>query len=301
MFTKERKKSKELKILQALDHRMILPEKEKLQLVNLVKGLEGEIELDRWLGKLEIDCLILNDLLFEMNNTHFQIDSLLITEDTIYAFDAKNYEGEFYYEGGRLKTLAGNEVKDPLLQLRRSETLMRQMLKSINSNLSLEAYDVFTNPEFTLWQAPLNQPIILPTKINRFMKKINNKHSRLNSNHKKLAEKLMSLNLPESPYIRLPSYEYDQLEKGIHCGTCQFPLRPHKGRTLICENCSTVESTESAVLRAVDEFRLLFPKKKITTSSIHEWCNFIVSRKIIQRILMNYLHLNREGKMSYYD
>ena len=57
----------------------------------------------------------------------------------------------------------------------------------------MEAHLVFINPEFALYQTPLDQPIILPNQLNRFMKKLNKTTSKLTSKHTQLAEKLISL------------------------------------------------------------------------------------------------------------
>ena len=38
----------------------------------------------------------------KINNTTFQIDTLIIISETIYFFEVKNYEGDYYYESDRL-------------------------------------------------------------------------------------------------------------------------------------------------------------------------------------------------------
>ena len=44
---------------------------------------------------------------------------------------------------------------------------------------------------------------------------------------------------------------------------------------LTCETCGNVENWEVAVLRSVEEFKLLFPGRKITTNRVYEWCGGI--------------------------
>ncbi|HAF0292697.1 TPA: NERD domain-containing protein, partial [Salmonella enterica subsp. enterica serovar Typhimurium var. 5-] len=87
---------------------------------------------DDWMNALEPEHLILNDLLLEVNGSLFQVDSLVIFQDMIYLIDVKNHEGDYYYDSsGKLWTIFGKEVKDPLLQLKRSESLMRQLLHTL--------------------------------------------------------------------------------------------------------------------------------------------------------------------------
>src|SRR4051794_4566550 len=95
---KPRNEPEELKLLRLLNSRMVLSEEDKHLLRNVQKGLDGEHHFDSKLEKLTCENIILNDLLFELNHTAFQIDSLLITSKILYLFEVKNYEGDFYLE-----------------------------------------------------------------------------------------------------------------------------------------------------------------------------------------------------------
>src|SRR5690625_5694810 len=98
MLYKQRKKPYELKVLEYLDTRMLLSRKERQYYFSLKKGYEGEVLFDSLTEKLQCECFILNDLLLNSNNNTFQIDSLIITSDTIYLFEVKNHAGDYYYE-----------------------------------------------------------------------------------------------------------------------------------------------------------------------------------------------------------
>ena len=87
--------------------------------------------------------------------------------------------------------------------------------------MKVEAYVIFINPQFTLFNAPEGLPFILPTQLTSFMKKLNNKPAKLNNQHKKLAQALVSLHQTEtSVNPSLPLYSFAQLEKGISCKKC---------------------------------------------------------------------------------
>lgn len=292
--------SAELKILTSLYTRDSLSITDKQSYFNKLKGYEGELEFDVWLENLEIECLIVNDLLLEVNSTLFQIDSLIIFQETLHLFEVKNIEGDYFYEGKRLKTIAGTEIKDPLLQVSRSESLLRQLLRNLGSNINVEAHLVFINPEFALYQAPLEQSIILPNQLNRTMKKLNKTKSKLTNKHTNLAEKFISLHQTTSPYTRLPVYEYEGLHKGIICNNCGTVIEEHQGRSVICPQCEARESDESAIMRSVEEFKLLFPERRITSNGISEWSNHLFSKKTIRRILRKNLNMVGNSKMCYY-
>lgn len=170
MILKERTESEELLIMRSLNSRMKLTEKEKIHYQNLEKGFEGERQFDLLTQNLAEERYIINDLLFEVNNSYFQIDSLIISQGVIHLFDIKHFQGEYFIESDKLFSVkTKREYKNPVTQLIRSATLFRQLLQNLNQKYLVEPAVIFNNPEFTLYQAPLNQPIILPTRLNSFM------------------------------------------------------------------------------------------------------------------------------------
>jgi hypothetical protein len=301
MILKKRVKSEELKMLDWLAPRMGFTEKEKQRHYSLRKGFEGEIKFDRWMENLEIEHLTLNDLLLEVGGTTFQIDSLVIVQDTILVFEVKYYEGDYYYEGERLKKINGSEIKDPLLQLKRSISLLRQLFESLGFHLMIEPSVVFINPEFTLYQSPKDAPIIFPSQLNRYMKKLNKKQSKLTNLHRKIAEKLLQLHQTDSPYKRVPKYEYEQLAKGFMCGECHQLLDRIEKKDFVCSHCGTHEKIDHAVMRSIEEITLLLPEKKLTTALVYDWCNGVLSRKIIRHILKNNFNVVGTNRHQFFE
>jgi hypothetical protein len=280
---------------------MDLSDKDASYYSYLEKGYKGETKFDEWLIGLSENCLILNDILLEINNTHFQIDSILICNGTCYLFEVKNYEGDYYVENDRWYSLSKNEIKNPLLQLQRSESLFRRFLQDLGYNLTVESCVIFVNPNFTLYQAPLNKPIIFPTQLTSFLNKLNRRisSSRLNGKHAKLSQQILVTHKHESPYSLLPDYSYDQLKKGVTCTSCHSFFTVIEGKSLICK-CGCVEFVDTAVLRSVEEFKRLFPKRRITTNEILEWCRVIKDKRTIRKILLTKYKLVKQGRSSYF-
>ena len=186
--------------------------------------------------------------------------------------------------------------------MKRSESLLRQFFQSHGfHNILIEAMVVFINPEFTLYQAPLNEPIIFPTQLPRYLKKLDMTPSKLNGTHKKLADKLFLLHIDESPHTTLPQYNYQQQQKGITCEVCHSFLISVKGNKCVCDQCKHEEEVESAVLRSVVEFKLLFPDRKVTTNEIYEWCRVIGSKKRINRILREHFESVGVRQWTFYE
>ncbi|MEH7083572.1 nuclease-related domain-containing protein [Neobacillus drentensis] len=303
MAYKPRIESKELKILKALHKRMKLSEKDKQHFFNLKKGYEGEVMFDKLTEKLQCDCLILNDLLFKVKNTTVQIDSLIITTGRIYFYEIKNSDGDYFIESNTNRFYKKPKIEyiNPLLQLNRSDSLLRQLLQNIGYNFPIEAQVVFINPEFTLYQAPLDSPIIFPTQINSYMRKFDLNPYKLNGKDKRLASKLISLHIEENPYTILPDYEFTKLRKGITCEVCDLFSINVNGKICHCGDCGHKELVTAAVLRNVSEIRLLFPEMKITTNLVYDWCVVIEIKRTIKRILVrNYKQIGVH-QWTYYE
>jgi hypothetical protein len=260
MFYKKRSEPADLTLLRFLSMRMDLSPEDKNNYLNLEKGFIGEQKFDVLLESLPKDWLILNDLLLKHKNSYFQIDTTLISQDRIFLIDVKNYEGDFYIEGEHWYTLSKVEITDPLQQLKRCESLLRRFLHDLGfHSLTIESHLVFINPEFQLYQAPKNLPIIFPAQLNRFMNQLKMKKINLKDNHLKLAEQLVASHILKSPFTQVPEYRYEQMKKGIIFWECGSFVEDCQGELIVCNNCGCKEGIQPAVLRSVDELRLLFP------------------------------------------
>lgn len=292
----------ELLIMRYLNTRMELTEDEKSYYSNLEKGFEGEKKFDQMAESLKEERFIINSLLLKVNNSHFQIDKLIISQGGIHLLDVKNFQNDFYMKDGKLIAVkTDREWKNPFDQLKRASLLFRQLLQNLKQNYLVESLVIFINPEFTLYQAPMDLPAIFPTQVNGFLKNMNSTPSRLNDGHKKLAQQLLSLHQTKNPYAILPNYTYEQQQKGMYCGFCYSFQLSKSYDELVCGKCGGHEKIELAILRHVKEFQLLFPDRKITTQSICEWCNGELSRRTFGRVLKKHLKTIGTTKDTYYE
>lgn len=151
MIVKSRKNSPELQILASLNNRLELSEKYKSRFFTLQKGYEGEVLFESHIEKLQNNYLILSDLFLHTNSYYFQLDSIMITDDKLFLFEVKNYEGDYFYDPTKDQISSkSKEILNPLLQVVRAETLLRQLMQSHGIRLHIEYNIVFVNPEFTL-------------------------------------------------------------------------------------------------------------------------------------------------------
>ncbi|MGG7621018.1 nuclease-related domain-containing protein [Bacillus coreaensis] len=285
MIIKQRTVPKELLILRYLDKRMKLLEVARLE--KLEKGYAGELQWDYLMtnGLSSPNYLMMNDLLFTNSGGHtFQIDSLLLKKKFI-IFEVKNFDGEYFLENNRWYTIKKTEIQNPLIQLQRTETAFRRLLKDLGINIPVEAYLVFVNPEFTLFYAPIHSSMLLPSQINRFIQNTNRDVYSITAHDEALAERIVSCHLDKNPFERLPNYSYQELIKGIPCSYCGMFLFPCSQSYIYCKSCGNRQLVEEAILRSLVEFQKLFPDKLLTTNGVFDWCGGVVSEKSVRRIL----------------
>ncbi len=303
MAYKEREKPASLLIMESLVNRSNLSKDERNRYAYLVKGFEGEQILDRRMEMMESDCLVLNDLLLKVNGTIVQIDSLLIMANTIYIYEVKNFEGEYYCESDKMyKFSTKREIMSPFIQINRSKTLLRQLIEQLGFNFSVKAFVVFVNQQFTLYQAPPQEELVLPTLINTHFAKLDTVSVRLTQNHRRIAEELKILHIVDSPFHDIPNYESGKLKKGIICFQCgAFLNNVTSSWNCTCKQCGHKELISEIVIRHTKEYKRLFPNQKITTSGIYKWCGERLLAKRIYYILHNHYQTKGTGRWMYYE
>ncbi|MEH7097618.1 nuclease-related domain-containing protein [Neobacillus vireti] len=301
MILKSRTESDELLKMRSLNTRMELTQEEKFHYFTLEKGYEGEVEFDRMTEGLQEERYIINDLLLKIKNSYFQLDTTLVSQEVIRLLDVKNFEGDFCFEKDRFYAVkSGREYKNPIIQLSKCASQFRQLLHDLKLHYLVEATVIFINPEFTLYNAQVDHPIILPNQVNRFLKSINDTSSKLNDGHKKLAQQLISLHQTKNPFTQVPNYQYGQLKKEVYCKFCRSFLVTLHNHLLVCGKCGGHETVEDAILRNVREFQLLFPERKITSTNIYEWCNVDLSKRTFCRVLKKNFTAVGKTSDSYY-
>ena len=300
MFLNERQPSDELRTLCSLNSRSVLSKEDYHYYLNLEKGLEGELKLDKLLEEALADVMILRDLTFEINNTIFQIDTLLIFQKCIYLLDVKNNQGDFCVEGEIWKSPTGNEMKNPLHQLSRCTSLFKHLLQRLGFTSNINASLVYVHPEFTLYQAPRRQDIVFPTQLNRFIGRLKQESCNYRQDHHRLAKQLLSQRVLRHRHETDFDYEFNSLKKGIVCFDCGGFMSRYSLYQLVCDKCNKTDYNEICALKNINEFEFLFPNKKITLNNIYNWCGEVLSIDVIRNVLRKNYRLLSRGKASYY-
>src|SRR5699024_9253613 len=124
--------------------------------------------------QLHQDHLQINDLLLNNHGTVFQLDTLLIFNQTVYLFEVKNYQGEFQLEKDYLHCYTtGKTYRNHLHQRKGSELMLSDSLSNIYMYFEVKTYLMFNNHRFILFQATRNHPFILPTLVFGYIRRLN--------------------------------------------------------------------------------------------------------------------------------
>ena len=300
---KSRTKPRHLSVLEFLNKRMTLSSKELKNLTIWQKGYDGELQFDQFTRPFESTSLLLQDLLLKSHSTTFQIDTFLITPEKNYLFEIKNFEGDYAYdkEADKFCHLPNTEILNPLHQLQRAQALLGRLLNRHGITTPFESYLVFVHPHFTLYQAPQNSSIILPTQLPSLLTKISTTATPMKRHHYQLADTLNNLHdlSPVSP--DLPAYSFDSLQKGIYCLHCLSYSITVKGQSCYCEKCRHRELFSNAVLRSALEFKQLFPDINMTSTLIYRWCGEVGNLRRIRTVLDRHFIKRGRNRGAYYE
>lgn len=292
-IVKSRKESLLLTIVNELNKRRALSYEEKQAKTNLEKGFIGEVQFDQLMtDHMEGDAIVLQDLLLEIKGNSAQIDSIVLTPEVAHIYEIKNYGGDYEMDSGQLRTLSGKEISNPLTQLNRTSSLLRQLFQSWNITIRIEARIVFVNSAFVLYHAKPEDPIIFPGQIKSHFSKVSHKTGIQSGIPKKvhqLAKRLLEEHRSEVSFQKqLPTYDYEDLKKGLTCRRCgSFEIEMTQ-RSSRCMKCTQVFSIDEAVLTQINAYKLLFPDSKLTVKRMYDWCGERVSRNRIRRLLVKH-------------
>lgn len=287
---------------EALFPRKSFSSKEKLRYKQVHKGFIGEKTLASLLEEASEKVIPLFGALFESDGNEFQIDCIILTSNTVYLIEVKNYSGDYQMKNNQLFNLrTKRQIYNPLSQIERAELLFSRLLKELQINIEVRSYCLFINNNFTLYEAPRQLPIIYPTQVERFLQTMNREAPPLTEHVAQLAQLLNSQIKESSAYEQRPDYCLSELKGGVFCKQCLLPLQRSGHRCFSCRHCEARYSPKEVILYSVAQFHLLFPEEKITTKTIHEWTGQVMSRTFISGFLRRKLRLHRKGKYSYYS
>lgn len=274
-------------VLRALKRRLLLSRELELYLENLDRGYGGESRFAvEVLGGLTCAHVLLRDLRLPMDNNYFQMDAVLLSGKQVIVFEVKNWSGMFEYRDGQFVSgRSAKPYKNPTEQLGRCVTNMQYLLRTWGYDFEVVGRVVFINPSFYLYHAPVEQPFLFAPELSDWVKGLNRFEGWVSDSHRELAALLVSRNSPAKvDFEILPEFSFRDLKKGIDCRGCGSFSTELTGRRICCLDCHEVEQAKETIVRMAEELARLFPKTKITSRLVGEYCG---GRFAIRRIHKN--------------
>ena len=299
---KERTMPHLLRVMQQLNKRQALTNADRQYMVNLEKGYQGECYFDNVLKEeVKGDVVVLNDLLLSVNHTYVQIDSLVMTGSTIYLYEIKNYEGEFVNKSDHLLTKTGHEISNPLTQLSRSTTLLKQHLRNSGHSFPVQAFVVYVHPSFVLHESTLESKLLMPSQVRSHLAELNRRSSHLKKKHNDLASKLVLAHVEDNPFKQtVTPYTVESVKRGLTCLSCgSFDLILTR-RSSFCSTCQYKSLLPDSIDAHIKEFKLLFPDERVTRHTIVEWCGGKVSDRVVWTVLKTRYNPKGSKRTRYY-
>jgi hypothetical protein len=215
-------------------------------------GYKGEKILDYHLAQINHpDYTILRDLRIPYNNTHFQIDALILSPHYFLVTDSKYYAGTLIFlpEFNELKRIyndAQEIFSDPILQTKIQASQLQGFLdKHHFTRPPVEYLAAITNPQAII-QNPTNSKLIServcrPASIAFKLPLFEKKHQTIifsKMEIKKITKLLIKYNEPLVPqYSNLP---LEEMVTGVQCTACsRFGMRRMHG-SWVCNSCGSL-------------------------------------------------------------
>lgn len=276
----------ELKQTYYLSGRMDYSKTLRKKFDQLQRGYKGELIFHELIKeKLKVKPTTLFSLTLEHDQKNFQLDQLFIFANQIIVHEIKYYPGDYIFQNGQFYSLLSNkEIDNPLYQLNRATSLLRQLAKNIGIQAHIEAKVVFLHEACELYQVSPEMPIVTRPQIDRYFSKITRENIRNKNLELKLAQKLVQAHQINFRNQTI-NYTFSKLKKGVNCPKCmQFMIRK-TNRTVICTNCQLTLINEKALTFNYQQLKYLFPNQTINTQTINQWCDGLFSNYTIRRVM----------------
>lgn len=216
-------------------------------------GYHGEMEVDYHLKQFPHDkCFVLHNIRLQIRNIYFQIDTLIISENTIIILEVKNLSGVIEYDSELYQLVQYNRDKktalqDPILQTEIQKTHLQSWLQQFNLSIPIDYLVVSSNPS-TIINIKQNDPAIYQKLI-----RIESLHLHLNKliekypvsalaprQIKKMTNSIVKEDVPLHPnLIKRFNIQERHLKRSISCPTCRQPTMLYTQKKWRCQECNT--------------------------------------------------------------
>lgn len=260
-------------------------------------GHKGEVALDYYTSLLHEDKFhIFQGLRLKTAETHFQIDSLLLSPSFGLIIEAKNMAGTLTFNSpfNQMDRTYNDKIDtfdDPLLQAKRHRLLLQKwLIHNQFPPLPIE-YLVFSSNPSTALRNPFNDPEIYervcpPGKIIFKIEDHLSKHTKealTLKELKKLSKLLLKSDDPLGSHLHHLNIPPEDYLTGVQCPSCSRYAMERFSGSWNCAHCGS--TSKDAHLQALEDYFLLIDK----TINNRQFRNFVHldSVKLASKLLSN--------------
>ncbi len=286
--------------MEVLSIRAGLTEQEEKTMKRLRRGYEGEKLYDQILDEVGHESLsIFRDIWIRADKSLTQIDSLIVSDESVIINEIKNYSGQYRYDNNNWYIGKIQISDDPLIQSKRAASKLIKIFRENNMNVQVEVKAVFPDPYFILStnDEQAKTQIVKRDRLKYYFRTLNELPGWQKSPQ--------IIALLESYRVIEPAHpvqaDFERLTPGRYCLSCgTFNLKSHRSYT-ICKECGHRAANKDHVLRAVRDFQILFNEQSATTTGIQKLLSHEISNTTIKRYLRQYCIPVHNGRYRTYS
>ena len=274
MIAKKRKIPLEILIYEAVVRR--LPDRHprksefEAKLIRRRSGFKGEKELDYYLSQFpDDDFTIIQSIRLPHLDTHFQIDTLLLSPYFIVNMEAKNHAGEieFNTEFDQMIQRFDGSTKvysSPVLQAKTQTSHLHTLFsKNHFPPTPLEFFVTISNPQTLILNPGRSQEVAYrvcrTAKIPYKISDLKSKYKKANwskKDIKRITKFLLRSHETLIPDVIAMNIPFKDLNQGIQCPKCSAFGMTRTHGTWFCKSCS--HTSKDAHIAAIKDYFLLY-------------------------------------------
>lgn len=299
MFLNKRMPAKKLLYYTALAARRELDALEMYNLRTIKKGYEGECLYDKVFDEIGHENIyIIRDVYLKIGGSVTQYDSIVITENRLVMNEIKNLSGDYRFDNNKWMKDSVELTDNVYAQLSRGKGKLLKLRNENQLNIEIEGKMIFLNDDFRLTSENdyIWDETVLLNQMRSYFRKFREEYVGNKANN---IVRIIKNQIVEDPYFK-ESADIFHLHRGLYCGQCgSFALT--KGRfQLSCNNCGSIESSETHVFRAMHDYQILFPNQPMTRTNLLYFIDHQISRTAVYGVMMKHCNaIKGEKKMIY--
>lgn len=300
MFLNNRDVPFEIYHYKAISKRRSLTSHENHKLLNLEKGYEGECLYDdvfNFIGHKNL--YILRDLYLYINNSITQYDSIIIMNNRIVINEVKNLTGIYDYKNNSWYKENRQMESDPFIQLSRAKSNLISLKKNSMLDFHIDSNIIFTSDDFYFSSDNeyMSNQSVLRSNLKNYFRSF--KYEEAGNDAKRIVKLIKSA--ITNKRILPKKVDISKLKLGLYCGQCSdFNLI--KGRFQFkCMKCGSIESYETHLLRAMYDYKYMFPDEAMTRASILYLIDFKIKKSTVYYALKKHCNVVKKGNQTYYS